>query len=159
MCYKFTRIFNYEGIMIILWINNSLHLRSCDNASIFRGKLPQKAETPPFWYCCGDRKTAVVHAKLRMLCSPLNDHLYSHIHVIDSPQCRCGNPRENNRHFLFDCPLYQIERRQMMSDLTALKFPITLNSLLFGNHKLNEADNVAAVRIIHKFLSDTGRFE
>ena len=141
------------------WNRLPADIRNSDNASIFRGKLRQEAETPPIWCSSGDRKIAVVHAKLRMLCSPINDHLYSHIHVIDSPQCHCGNPRENNRHFLLDCPLYQIERRQMMIDLLALKFPISLNSILFGNPKLSEAKNIAAFEIIHKFLSDTGRFE
>ena len=141
------------------WNHLPPDIRNSDTASTFRGKLPPKAEAPPVWYCTGERKIAVVHAKLRMLCSPINDHLYSHIHVIDSPQCHSGSTCENNRHFLLECPLYLIERRQMMSDLLALNFPVSLNSLLFGNSKLSEAKNIAAFEIIHKFLSDTGRFE
>ena len=45
--------------------------------------LPKK----PNWVYTGDRRQHILHAILRMLYSPLNDHLYSLIYVVDSPSC------------------------------------------------------------------------
>ena len=78
-----------------------------------RDKVPS-----PKWYCTGDRRLSISHARLRMLCSPLNDHLYSLIHVVDSPKCACGYPRENNKHFFLECPLFSDERVEMVDSLS-----------------------------------------
>ena len=94
-----------------------------------------------------------------MLCSPLNDHLYSHIHVIESPFCSCGHPRENNKHFLLDCPLYINERNAMMQALQSINFDPTLHNILQGNSECSEETNTQAFTIIQKFLKDTGRFD
>ena len=101
----------------------------------------------------------VCHAKLRMLCSPLKDHLFSHIHVIDNPTSACGYSRENNKHFLLDCPLFANERTVMLTELADLNFrPVTKN-LLFGNKDYSEETNSKAFKIVQSFIMLTGRFD
>ena len=93
-----------------------------------------------------------------MLCSPLNDHLFSYIHMIDDPSCACGHVRENNRHFLLDCPLFVNERGEMLDMLEILGFRASVKNLLYGSDEYSDQVNYEAFAVVHKFLEDTGRF-
>ena len=111
----------------------------------------------PKWYYFGSRELSIKHAKMRMLCSNLNDHLFSHIHVIDNPACPCGYIRENNKHFLLECNLYNNERTDMFAALQNIGFEPNLNNLLYGNEQYSEQCNTQAFNIIHNFIKETGR--
>ena len=124
----------------------------------FQRKLAAPSPTVPKWFYSGKRTLSITHAKLRMLCSPLNDHLYSHIHVVDSPTCICGHTRENNKHFLLECPLYLNERSEMFIKLRQLGFDPSLTNILYGNTQYKDNVNIKAFEIIHEFLATTGRF-
>ena len=100
----------------------------------------------------------IVHARLRMLCSELSDHLFSHIHVVDSPACQCGHHCENNKHFFLECPLYMNERIELMRNLDDIKFKPTISNLLNGNDEYTTAVNVQAFGFIHDFIKSTKRF-
>ena len=93
-----------------------------------------------------------------MLCSELNDHLFSHIHVINDPSCQCGNQRENNKHFFFDCPLYLNERTVLLNNLAMIGFKPTLTNLLKGNDQYTTECNIQAFSHIQKYIGDTLRF-
>ena len=75
---------------------------------------------------------AIMHAPLRMLCSPLNDHPYSYIHVVDNPPCQCGFQRKSNKHLLLECSLFNNERVEMTNKLAELVFHPTVRNLLHG---------------------------
>ncbi len=100
----------------------------------------------------------MIHARFRMLCSPLNDHLFSHIHVIDNPQCACGHARESTRHFLLECPLFYNERNTMLTDMQNINFEPTFSNLLYGNAGYNEETNAKAFRLVQKYLKSSDRF-
>ena len=100
----------------------------------------------------------MIHARMRMLCSPFNDHLYSHIHVVDSPACACGHPRENNKHFFLQCPLFDNERQILMDGLNHIDFLVNLKNLLFGSENYSEEVNGIAFELIQVFIKNTGRF-
>ena len=99
-----------------------------------------------------------MHARLRLLCSPLCDHLYSQLHVIDNPACQCGNHRETSRHFLLECQLYDVERRTMFDGLRDLQYAPTLSNLLYGSSDYDNNTNKEAFEIIQTFIKSTGRF-
>ena len=73
------------------------------------------------WYYTSDQQQSILHARLSMLCSPLNDHLYSLNHVQDSRTCSRRHVWENNKHVL-ECPFHTNERNQMINDIKALGF-------------------------------------
>ena len=125
----------------------------------FMSSLKDDIKKPPSWFNTGKRYYNSIHARLRMLCSPLNDHLFSFIHVKDSPTCACGHPRETNKHFLLECPLFAIERARMLTDLYALNFEPTVTNLLYGDKSLSNKTNSEAVLIIHRYLIDSSRFD
>ena len=114
---------------VLDWNSLSDQVKSSDSADIFMSKLNEDLEKPPKWYYYGSRNLSIKHAKLRMLCSPLNDHLYSHIHVVESPACQCGHARENNKHFLLECILFFNERSDIITKLRAIGFETTLTKL------------------------------
>ena len=89
----------------------------------------------------GDRKTSVIHARMRMLCSELNDHIFSHIHVVDSPACKYGHLRENNKHYFLECCMYVNERTELFNKLAQIKFTPTVTNLLNGSEKYSEEKN------------------
>ena len=68
------------------------------------------------------------------------------IHVIDDPTCACGHIRENNKHFLMNCPLFFIERTELLASLGRIGFKPTVKNLLFGNTQYSlEANKEAFV--------------
>jgi hypothetical protein len=54
-----------------------------------------------------DRKTNIIHTKLRRRCSGLNADLYR-VNLKNDPRCVCGHLFEDAIHFFLECPLYQI---------------------------------------------------
>ena len=108
----------------------------------------------PVWFLAGDRQLNVWHAQLRMKCSSLNDDLHSYIHVTDTPTCACGFRRETSKHFLLDCPLFQVERQDMLSDLSDLGFKALISNLLFGNSEYSTETNLKAFNIIQNFFKN-----
>ena len=125
----------------------------------FSNRLNKDHISPPKWFNSGCRKYNILHARLRMLCSPLNDHLYSHIHVVDSPACPCGHERENNKHYFMDCPLYDTARQTLFNSLQQIGFECTLVNLLYGSAAYSVNKNSQAFNLIQEFIENSGRFE
>jgi hypothetical protein len=140
------------------WNDLDQEIRVAPSLTIFKHKLRETKHKPPDWYYVGERKWAIHHARIRMLCSSLNDHLFSHLHVADSPECACGKRRETARHYLLECPLYTNERIRMIDELDAIGAPSSFNSLIYGSEKSNKETNKQAVVIVHKFIKESGRF-
>ena len=80
------------------------------------------------WYYVGNCKTSIIIAKLRTKCSALSGHLYD-LNIINSSNCSCGHDFEDNYHYLFECPLFIVEREIMFTKLNLLNINITLNML------------------------------
>ena len=142
------------------WNNLDQYIRSSDDLDMFKTRLlsGSKDKKVPQWYNIGKRYPSLIHGRLRMLCSALKDHLYSHIHVIESPQCPCGHPRETTKHYLLECPLFFNERRAMMQKLHDLNFDPKLHHLLYGDNTVGLKTNIDAFSIIQSFIEQTGRF-
>ena len=103
---------------------------------------------------------AIMHAHLHMLCSPLNDHLYSYIHVVDNPVGQCGFQRENNKHFLLECPLFNNKRVKIINKLAELGFYITVMNLLYGTCTAGHSEqvNTEVFKILQHFIYVTCQF-
>ena len=111
--------------------------------------------TIPTWYLIGQCRMSIAHAyaRLWMLCAVLNDHLYSYIHVVESPPvCQYGHFRENNMLFyILDCPLFTSKRVSMFHTLGDLNFQPIVRNLLYGNTKHSELVNGKTFEIMHSF--------
>ncbi len=66
--------------------------------------------------------------------------------------------RENNKHFLLECPLFMNERNEMVRKLVQIGFHPSLNNLLFGNSQYSDDCNTQAFSIIQEYIVAAGRF-
>ena len=139
------------------WNSLQNDIKNSESTNIFLTRLNAEKAIVPKWYVTGRRDISVKHAKLRMLCSNLNDHLFSHIHVVESPSCPCGHVRENNKHYLLECHMFYAERNVMLNELQGIGFQPSLQNLLYGNSQYSDECNIQAFDIIQNFIHVTGR--
>ena len=140
------------------WNLLSSDIRNSSSLYSFKLKLKDIKHKPPDWFYHGERKWSMIHSRLRLLCSELNDHLFSHLHVIDDPSCPCGNGRETAKHFLLECPLFTNERTIMLSDINSIGIPPSLSNLLYGCDKYSVELNVKLFESVQNFLKSSERF-
>ena len=125
----------------------------------FKNKLNSNLKNVPSWYYSGERKSNIMHARLRMSCSPLNDHLHNLAHIVEDPACSCGHSNETSKHFLFECPLYYNERNTLLQTLRNLQIVITEKVLLSGSENYSAEINCKIFLAVQQYLQDTKRFD
>ena len=111
-------------------------------------------KTPQHYYA-GKRFGQIIHARLRMECSKLNEHLF-HMHIIESPKCDCGHPSEDTDHFLWECPLHD-NFRHILYQMDP-KYIGDSWTLLFGDRNANSQENSRLFKIVSKYLDKCKRF-
>ena len=77
-----------------------------------------------YWNC--------VHARLRIGCRALNDHLYSNLHVNNTPNCSCGASSETVFHYSLQCDRFEDEREQLFQNIS-LFTNINISIILYGD--------------------------
>ena len=99
---------------IKLWNSLPDSVKSLPTFSKFK-KAIQPVQIPvASFYNIGDRKTNIIHTKLRHRCSGLNADLYR-VNLKNDPRCVCGNLFEDAIHFVLECPLYQHDRTSLFN--------------------------------------------
>ena len=136
---------------------NKLHhsVRSSKTVLSFKQALNTNKRSVPNFYYIGNRESAVQHARLRMHCSSLNEHLFSK-NIVESPNCDCGDI-EDTYHYLFTCPLYLSQRAVLRAALSPL-IHIDLHTLLFGNELFSDEVNQEIFHQVQTFIVKTKRF-
>ena len=75
------------------------------------------------------------------------------------PQYYCSTAGTANftlvKHFLLDCQNYHQIRNRTLSDFLHLP----TKSLLCGDPRLTEEENINIYEAVHKFITQTGRFD
>lgn len=137
------------------WNNLPLDTRNCDSVNSFKRRLNGGRSAVPKYYYTKNRRLQIIHTRLRTKCSSLNNDLFLK-HITDSPLCRCGSI-ENAEHFLLTCPLYRVQRAELM-DIVSNQTYVTLDTLLFGNDTLSVHTNILIFEAVQKYINDTKRF-
>ena len=119
----------------------------------FKNNLNSSLDKQKTYYYHGSRKGQIYHTRLRLGCSSLNFDLHRKS-ITDSPNCRCGGI-ETVGHFLLQCPLYNVLRNNLLSDLPC---PATHQHLLYGSELLDDSQNCQLFEKVQKFVIATGRF-
>lgn len=109
----------------------------------------------PIYYNLGTRLGQILHARLRMAASSLNEHLFLK-NIIANPYCSCGIT-ESSTHYLLKCTKYTELRRQYIFSLN-FPFPKTIDILLFGSDNLSVDENTIIFSNVQKFLINSKRF-
>ena len=146
----------YESFLpsaIRAWNDLPNTIRNSTSLIQFKRKLSEQRSKPPNHFYYGRRVPQIQHARLRMECSALQQHLFKKS-LVESPLCTCGIS-ETSKHFLLDCQNYHQIRNRTLSDFLHLP----TKSLLFGDPRLTEEENTNIFEAVHKFITQTGRFD
>ena len=154
---KFRKSFFPDGIR--LWNNLDEEIKSIDNIYEFNSKLPDMNKRSRKLYNYGVRQYNIIHAQLRLQCSNLKAHLYS-LHVIDDPTCCCTIANEDNFHFFFQCPMYLVQRQNLVDSIRQITRlnRLTVNVLLYGDDTFDDNVNQDIFAAVHMYIKDSGRF-
>lgn len=107
----------------------------------------------------GERWPSIHHARIRMGCSKLNEHLCNNLHVIQNPNCACGYPQENPSHFFLECPLYAALRIDLFNSITPITQQCTIKLLLNGDNNMSKQQNEMIFSAVHHFIIESKRFQ
>ena len=129
--------------------------RTSSTVTSFKYHLNQPNSFIPKFYYVGERKTQMLHTRLRTKCSSLNYDIFLK-NLSDSPLCSCGNV-ENAEHYLLHCHLYRQPRAEMLNTLSQICH-VTLDTLLFGDSSLSYDANSTIFLTVQKFIKDSKRF-
>jgi hypothetical protein len=100
------------------------------------------------FYNIGDRKTNIIHTKLRHRCSGLNADLYR-VNLKNDPRCVCGHLFEDAIIFFLESPLYQHDRTSLFNYLNNT-VPISIEYILFGCNGISEELNTLLFKSVPK---------
>ena len=103
--------------------------------------------------------------KLRLNFSALNEHKFKHNFECLDPICACGTSKEDNEHFLLHCPLFELQRADLLGqlgdlpgiDIVSLDSKTICELLLFGSPSLNVIVNRIILEATISFIKSTQR--
>ena len=109
------------------WNSIQNNIRQADSLTLLNRHLNSNISPKPLHYNAVIILDQIVHTRLRLECSSLNEHLFNK-NPVASPNCICGEI-ETVTHFWFDCPRFARPRQDHIGDLLA---HCTTKDLLFG---------------------------
>ena len=142
---------------IRLWNALPSEVRECNNLPSFKSALSSLNSTIdiPKYYYIGDRKGQILHARLRMRCSSLKQHLFLK-NIEPDPFCLCGEV-ECTTHYLLKCQRFAAHRQTLFLTLD-LNVPITTKLLIEGDPNKSFEYNENIFTHVQNFILSTKRF-
>ncbi|MCG8116730.1 MAG: reverse transcriptase domain-containing protein, partial [Candidatus Thiodiazotropha endolucinida] len=131
------------------WNDLSDDQKSAPSVASFKHKLQANERKSPSYFCAGKRLGQVHHARLRLNCSSLHQHLFRK-NIVNSSLCACGAV-EDTHHYLLACEQYTDIRQELINIVSAICQP-SLNILLYGSTDLSANDNTQIVLAVHDFI-------
>eukprot|EP00916_Digyalum_oweni_P009773 GHVL01016495.1.p1 GENE.GHVL01016495.1~~GHVL01016495.1.p1 ORF type:complete len:110 (-),score=15.00 GHVL01016495.1:659-988(-) len=96
-----TELYNKSFVLSTTRTSNSLpdNIKSTKSISQFKHFLGRSDSRVPPQYYYGKRKEGIIHCRLRLEMSDLNDDMMKR-HLSDNPTCECGHRNEDVEHYL-----------------------------------------------------------
>jgi hypothetical protein len=117
--------------------------------------LKSNISSKPFYHYTGSHLGQILHCRLRMQCTSLNQHLYRK-NIVDSPNCICGST-QSTTHYLFHYLRYTAQRQMYINSIN-VPINLTTEILLLGSPKLALNQNVELFLAVQKFIICSKRF-
>ena len=152
---------------IFAWNSLSDSIRNSSSFTNFKNSINGlfcKKKCPKIFEV-GARYPSVLHTRLRLGNSTLNDDLFRH-NCIPSPACAFGYHRETTEHYLLHCPLWDTYRLSLLTTVAECLGNCWYNSnrtgklsfLLFGCYSVAFDVNHRLFFAVQRFIIDTSRF-
>ena len=140
------------------WNNLPDNFKLANSLAQFKRFLKLKdVAVPRLYYNEKNRFVEIIHCKIILEISDLNNHLFKR-HLRNDSVCACGYKTENSKHYFFDCPLYIQERT-----LTILTIPnlrsLSTKCLTHGDNRKTFADNSLIFEKVQEFIILSNRFQ
>ena len=87
------------------WNSLPISVQQSTSISVFKQSLSLSDSKVPAYYYFGERNAQIIHCRLRLEMSNLNNDLVNR-HLSTDPKCSCGYSRETAEHYLLHCPNY-----------------------------------------------------
>ena len=130
------------------WNTLTTTTQSQPTLSSFKNQVKTIRREIPSYYYKGSRIGQILHSRLRMKCSSLNQHLFNK-NLVQSPLCECGEI-ESNEHFLLKCPIYNDNRRRHLNQIGTIANSV--NILLFGSINLTSEQNEMIFESVQSYI-------
>ena len=139
---------------IKLWNRLPKDFKNLPTVDSLKDKLCHQKEPRPY-YNTQCRKGQIHHARLKLKCSDLNNHLAA-VNIVENPSFSCGAANETITPFIVYCPNYHEERRELLN-LTAALDP-SVPTLLYGSNELRDEENEELFLHMQNYLIKTRHF-
>ena len=138
-----------------LWNELPTNVKQSPSLNSFKESLSKLDNLIPVpkYYNTKNRRGQILHARLRMRCSSLKQHLFLS-NIEPDPYCTCGRI-ESNAHYLLECTKYTDLRRDMFNNIG---LPVTCNLLLYGDSNKTLSFNQQIFTCVEKFILHSKRF-
>ena len=152
-----TELYNKSFIPSTTRLWNSLpnNVQSTTSLSQFKTLISVSDSTVPSHFYFGERNQQVIHCRLRIGMSNLNNDLYNR-YLSDNSTCNCGYLAETAEHYLLYCPIYNNIRISTIHTLTPPYRDI--QTLLNGHPALSVDKNISIFEVVHDFIKQSRRF-
>ena len=149
------------------WNNLSFELKNCQSLVNFkRNVLALIRPNYKSAFSIFDTVGLKYIFQLRVGLSPLRHHKRRHnFNNIPSEICICLAESENSSHFLLRCHLFSVQRHKLFSAVSVilikhkmLHLLMNIDTYLYGNSALPDADNREIIKSTIIFVKETRRF-
>ena len=146
------------------WNSLTLDIRNSTSIAKFKRKLLgiiRPAQKPI--HNINDIARIRLLTKFRLNFSALNEHKFRHNFECLDPICGCGTSKEDNEHFLLHCPLFELQRADLLGqlgdlpgiDIVSLDSKTICELLLLGSPSLNVTVNRIILEATISFIKST----
>ena len=123
----------------------------------FKKYLNRNDRAIPSYYYTNNRKSEIIHCKLRLGISDLKSDMFDR-HISDNKNCECGYDEETVKHFLLDCPMYNDIRANTINTISNID-SLDVYTLTHGSRNITYLENKQMFQKVDDYILQTKRFD
>ena len=117
-----------------IWNNLPQNIKESKSFASFKKALSShynQNKVPCYYYNVGSRQAEILHARLRMRCTSLKQHLFLR-NIEPDPYCTNCNLHqvEAIEHYLLKCPKYSNQRTDLINSLNTVVQPVNYSCMV-----------------------------
>ena len=160
----FFRLCSYEtsyfSSTLKLWNDLNTETRNIPTLLQFKSSIRHQPPRVGEHLSVGEMKYNIILIRIRHRCRSLNADFF-HVNIVPYSNCSCGVLVKHAEHYLFECTLYNIQRRRLLQIIHQIQtipnanFDLLTNGSTLHDFETNKQITLAAL----KFIRDTKRFD
>ena len=140
-----------------VWNSLPPEIRHIGSVRDFKVHLALSDKKCKKYYYAGSRYGQIIHARMRMGCSPLR-HDLKQMKVVEEEKCDCGHDVEDVEHFFQHCTLYTNIRNTLMQNNIHDGLSLNTHTLLYGDDNIPTKYNSLLFQRVIDYIIKSNRF-